>query len=111
MQNTGKWAVGDVVVAFASRVGGAPTEFGVLPAEWMVTFGRTRRLAPGKTTVLQLNLTARDLALVDRTGSEVIVAGTFSLRIYDGSTTLRCVAHVPKTQVISTLPSPKHDDI
>ena len=100
-----------MVVVFASRVGGVPDSFSTVPTEWMVAFGRTRKLKAGETTLLQLDATARDLALADRAGSEVVLSGEFSLRIYDGSTTLRCVARVPKTMIISTLPSQNHHDM
>ena len=108
--NIGARAGANVLLMFASFQGTLPRGFSVTPREWMVGFNRTQEIEPNGSAQIALRISDRDLIIVDNQGSEIVLAGSYLLRIDDGTSTLQCTARVATQFTVSTLPPllPRH---
>jgi beta-D-xylosidase 4 len=106
--NTGSRAGANVAIVFATWAGGElPAGFSVTPLRWMVSFGKTGDLEPGRSVELDLSFPCDELKLVNSAGDEVVLAGKYAITVFDGTTTLPPVSvTISESRVVSKLPPP-----
>ena len=97
-----------MATVYAQWTGGAlPAGYSVTPLRWMVSFGRTGDLRPGGSVELDLSFPCEELKMVNDAGDEVVLAGSFAVTVFDGTTTLPPFAvAISASKTISVLPPP-----
>ena len=93
-------AVGDIVAD-------ADWALGCLLSGARTPLGKTGDLEPDESVDLDLSFLCEELKLVNDTGGEVVLAGSFAITVFDGTTSLPpFTVTISESRVVSELPPP-----